>query len=714
MHILQLVPSLEVGGVERGVVDLAKGLVARGHTVSVVSSGGPLVERLTQVGARHERLPVHERSLRTIASCIPAVARLITTTGVDLVHARSRIPAWIGLVAARRTQRPFVTTAHGFYRPHVGSRVMVWGQRVIAPSESLGRYLIDQLHLSKERLRVIPRGVDLEEFAFQPSPAGHDPSTSLRIPPHGPWRIGLFGRLSPLKGHAVALRACERLVQRGVPVQLFIAGDTPGAPAREALEALIAQLKLEKVVEWLGVRHDMAALIGSMDLIVVPSTYPESFGRGVIEAQAVGRPVVASRLGALADLVEDGTSGLLVSPGDPAALAEALERLINDPVLRARCVDMGRARVEARWSADRMVHETLSVYEECLTRPRIVVWKLSALGDIILSIPSLRALRQQFPEGHLAVVVGRSGYAVVGACPYLNDIIIYDAKGKDRGPLRHLAFVKRLRRERFDRSIDLQNSRRTHLLAWLAGIPVRVGYRRKFGWLLNRSVRLPRVVLTPIAHQQYLFRQAGLSVDGDALELWPSSLDEETATRLLGAPARSAQRPLVGLHPGGSGRWKTKRWDLRRWAQLCNALAKRQCQVVVVGGKEELALGEALKQTTNPPPLIVIGQTSLMELACLIKRCAVFVAHDSSSLHVAAAVGTPTIALFGPTDPQRHLPPHFSGAVIKKDVFCSPCYSTRCRTITHACMNRIGVEEVLRAILDQMAETESRHVGYVG
>jgi len=335
-----------------------------------------------------------------------------------------------------------------------------------------------------------------------------------------------------------------------------------------------------------------------------------------------------------------------------------------------------------------------------------VVWKLSALGDIILSIPSLRALRQQFPEGHLALVVGRSGYEAVGGCPYLNDIIIYDAKGKDRGLLRHLAFVTRLWQERFDRSIDLQNSRRTHLLAWASGIPVRVGYGRKFGWLLNRAVRLPRVVLTPIAHQQHLFRQAGLSPDGDRLDLWPSVHDEAAATRLLGSPARPSQRPLVGLHPGGSGRWKTKRWDLRRWAQLCDALAERQCQVVVVGGKEELALGEALTRLTNSPPLIVIGQTSLMELACLIKRCAGFVAHDSSSLHVAAAVGTPTIALFGPTDPQRHLPPRFSGAVIKKDVFCSPCYSTRCRTITHACMNRIGMEEVLSAVLGLLAEAE--------
>ena len=130
-------------------------------------------------------------------------------------------------------------------------------------------------------------------------------------------------------------------------------------------------------------------------------------------------------------------------------------------------------------------------------------------------------------------------------------------------------------------------------------------------------------------------------------------------------------------------------------------------QVVVVGGPEERVLGDALCQMTPTPPLNLIGRTTLMELACLIKRCDVFMAHDSSSLHLAAAVGTPTVALFGPTDPRRHVPPTFVGQVIAKEVFCSPCYSPRCRTITHACMKRITVEEVLSAVFALLAEAET-------
>ncbi len=693
MHVLQVVPALRLGGVERGVVDLAKGLLARGHRVSVVSNGGPLVERLLDAGGMHYRLPVHDKSPARVWSCAQALTRLITTTGVDLVHARSRVPAWAGYWAARRAQRPFVTTAHGFYAPHPLSRIMVRGRCVIVPSDALAQYLMEHFGVSRERLRVVPRGVDLEEFRLAPP-----------RPSQQEWRIGLIGRLSPIKGHEVALRACDLLRREGWPVRLCLAGDPPGDARRQALEALALSLGAGEALEWLGVRDDVAQVIASMDVLVVPSTYPESFGRSVVEAQAVGRPVVASRLGGLAELIEDGVTGLLARPGDPQDLAAAVRRFLQDASVRARCVDAARRRVEAEWSLDRMVERTLAVYDECLHKPRIAIWKLSALGDVILSTPSLRAVRRRYPEAHLALIVGRSAYEAVAHSPYLNDCVIYNPASKERGPRGAWAFARRLRREAFDLSIDLQNSRRTHLLAWAAGIPVRVGYHRKFGAALNRGVRLPRVVLAPVAHQQYLLRQAGIEPSGDELELWPSTQDEAVARTLLPDPEVPGQA-TVGLHPGGSGRWKTKRWDLGRWAQLADALARQGLRVVITGGPGEQGLAEAMGSQMTSKPLVLVGRTRILELACVIKRCQAFVAHDSSPLHLAAAMGTPTVALFGPTDPRRHLPPGFKGQVIKRDVFCAPCYSATCRTVTHACMQRIAVADVLGAVLAAVSGT---------
>lgn len=702
MHILQLLPSLTVGGVERGVVDISKGLIARGHRVSVISSGGALVEPLARAGALHYQLPVHEKAPDTVWKSLPEVAQIIRSTGVDIVHARSRVPGWIGWMAARQTQKPFVTTAHGFYRPHLMSRVMAWGRLVIAPSDSLGRYLVEQFGLPKERLRIIPRGVDLQEFTFSEARREHA----------GAWRVGLIGRVSAIKGHAVALRALEQLARKKLSVKLIFAGDAGPSEAKAKLQRSIALLKLHDCVEWRGVEQDVSSLIASLDMVIVPSIYPESFGRGVIEAQAVGRPVVASRLGALEELIEEEQTGLLVAPNDPNALAGAIERFISDEGLRTRCTQQARKQVEEEWNVGRMVERTEAVYQECLYKPRVVVWKLSALGDVILSTPSLRAIRKQNPGAHISLVVGRAAYEAAARCPYLDEVIIYDPKKKDRGLSRQWAFIRRLQRAAFDVSIDLQNSRMTHLLAWLSGAWRRIGYSRKWGWCLNQGVRLPKVVLAPIAHQHYLLRESGIAADGDQLELWPSTQDEAAAEALLSRAAISSEprgTPVawVGLHPGGSHRWRTKRWDLSRWAKVCDALHRSGVRVVVVGGPEEQLLGEQLTQMTETLPLVIIGKTRLLELACVIRRCAVFLSHDSSSLHVASAMGTPAVALFGPTDPRRHLPPAFKGKVLQKKVFCSPCYSTRCKTLTHACMKQISVEEVLHAVHTLLAESES-------
>ena len=696
MHILQILPRLEVGGVERGVVDLSAQLIARGHQVSVISAGGTLVDTLGRVGAKHYRAPVDQKSLASIMRCIPAVSHLIRQTNVDIVHARSRVPGWIGYAAARRTERPFITTCHGFYSPHLASRVMTWGRTVIVPSHALGRYLIDQFGAPAERLRMIPRGVDLEAFGFRGVEAARSPGTPRA------WRIGIVGRLTPIKGHDVAIRALQQLKQSGVRATLCIFGDAPSdKPAlRHELEALAASLDVTEAVQWFGTQQDIPRCLAEMDVAIVPSRYPESFGRSVIEAQAIGVPVVASKLGGLAEVIDDGRTGRLVPPEDPRALAEAIGQLLRDEALRERLVVAARAEVESRYSLTQMVESTLEVYEECLARPRIVVWKLSAAGDVVLATPSVRAIRRRFPLARISLVVSPPVYDLVARCPYVDEILMYNPKRKDRTWAGKWRFARRLRRVAFDLSIDLQNSRLTHLLTRLADVPVRVGYHRRWPWLLNHAVPMPKEPLHPVAHQQRLLQAADVPLDDQRLEVWPGPEHEQAVEALLRELGVDPQRPLAGVHPGGSPRWTSKRWDLDRWAALCDRLTEAGYQIIVTGTAPELELAQRLQSKTSASLRVAAGRTSLLELACVIRRCGVFVTHDSAPLHLASAVGTPVIALFGPTDAARHVTPSPSVRVIQKAVFCGPCYSGTCRTVTHACMKRIGVDEVAEAVAD--------------
>src|SRR3989338_1650984 len=189
MKILQILPELNVGGVETGTVDLAKYLQEHNHQSVVVSNGGVLVGELESVNIRHYRLPVHKKSFWTMMSCIQRLEKIIRQEKVDIVHARSRVPAWIAFFACRRTKTAFLTTCHGYYGNHFFSRVMGWSKLVIAPSEVIGRHMIDDFSVLPENVRIIPRSVDLKKFDIS-----RDPFCSRTR-----YTISIIGRITPLK-----------------------------------------------------------------------------------------------------------------------------------------------------------------------------------------------------------------------------------------------------------------------------------------------------------------------------------------------------------------------------------------------------------------------------------------------------------------------------------------------------------------------------------
>ncbi len=215
MKILQMLPSLEVGGVERGVIDLARGMKLRGHQAPVMSSGGALVAELSKMGVPHYELPVHKKSLSSL-SLVPKIVEIIRRERIDAVHARSRVPAWLGWLAARRANVPFITTCHGYYSHHPLSTVMGWGKRVISISQVIGRHMIDDFGVAPERIRLIHRGVDLSHFSYQP---WKQREKNLTL------RIVNVGRLSPIKGQVEFLKSIHLLKQKiQKPLEVWIVG----------------------------------------------------------------------------------------------------------------------------------------------------------------------------------------------------------------------------------------------------------------------------------------------------------------------------------------------------------------------------------------------------------------------------------------------------------------------------------------------------------
>ena len=371
--VLQVLPSLAGGGgVERGTLDISRALAAAGWRSLIASEGEADRERAAAAGAHHAALPVARRNPLQAPGAIRRLARLIAEEDVDLVHARSRWPAWLAYHAARRAGRPFVTTFHGSYSAGwPGKRrynaIMTRGARVIAISEFIARHIVECYGVEPGRIRTIPRGVDLS--VFDPASVGPERIAALRDTwgvPDGRPIVMLPGRLTRWKGHLALLDALAQ-VEESVCCLFVGTVEANRAGYRVRVERRIAALGAAHTVRLTGACRDMPAAYMLADVVVAPSLRPEAFGRVPAEAQAMGRRAIAAAHGGALETVLDGESGWLVPPGDAGALAGAIRQaLAATPAERERMAAAGQAHVRRNFTLEGMCSATLDVYRELL------------------------------------------------------------------------------------------------------------------------------------------------------------------------------------------------------------------------------------------------------------------------------------------------------------------------------------------------------------
>jgi len=371
--ILQVLPALGAGGgVERGTVDVARAVVKAGGRALVASSGGPLEHDLARAGAEHVLLPVHSKNPLVMQANIGRLADLIRRENVDIVHARSRAPAWSAYFAAKRTNRHFVTTFHGtysqgFWLKNRYNSVMTKGERVIAISNFIAGHVRRMYGVPVSRIRVIHRGVDTERFDTQK--VGAERVVTLA----NQWRLTdgmpvvmLPGRLTRWKGQTVFIDAIAKLNRRDIRC-LLVGPDQGRTGYREHLEAMVNQRDLGEVARIVDHCNDMPAAYMLSDVVVSASTDPEAFGRVIVEAQALGRPVIASDHGGARETVIEGETGWLVPPGDSDALAAALDKVLSlDEPARKDLAEAAIANVRRHFTEKTMCDKTLGVYDEVL------------------------------------------------------------------------------------------------------------------------------------------------------------------------------------------------------------------------------------------------------------------------------------------------------------------------------------------------------------
>jgi glycosyltransferase involved in cell wall biosynthesis len=381
--ILQIIPQLDTGGAERSAVEIAQAVVrAGGRALVLAEPGGRLAPEAAAAGAELLPFPAGTKNPLRIVANAGAISRLIGEERVDLVHARSRAPAWSALLAARRGGVAFVTTYHGAYAEtfalkRLYNSVMARGDAVIANSQYTADLIVQRYGTRRDRLEVIHRGID--PARFDPAGTSSERVAALR----SRWGVDasarvilLAARLTAWKGQRVLVEAAARMKAAGSRGWVVVlAGDAQGRDGYvQSLQAQVAQAGLDGLVRFAGHVEDIAAAYLAAHVTVVASTEPEAFGRTAIEAAAMGCPVIATALGAPPETVlaepavaSEAATGWLVPAGDPAALAQGLaSALALDSGDRAAMGRRARAHVAARFTVEQMQRRTLSVYDRLL------------------------------------------------------------------------------------------------------------------------------------------------------------------------------------------------------------------------------------------------------------------------------------------------------------------------------------------------------------
>lgn len=383
--ILQITPRLDTGGAELSTIEITDAIVRGGGRALVATEGGRLASRITENGGEIVPFPAGTKNPIRILANARALERLIRMRGIDLVHARSRAPAWSALIAARRAGIPFITTYHGAYAEkgrlkRLYNSVMARAGVVIANSHYTAGLIRERYGTPEARIRVIHRGVD--RALFRPEAVAADRVEALRqswnVRPEQPV-ILQAARLTSWKGQRVLIDAVGHLHRHGLTSDCVVvfAGDAQGRDGYQAslAEAVRAHGLMDRV-RFAGHVADIAAAYLAAHVTVVASTEPEAFGRSAIEAQAMGCPVISTCLGAPPETVlaaprvaHRDSTGWLVAPGDPLALADALEIALGLPAdARTAMGRRAQAHVGRHFTLDSMKRATLAVYDEQLNR----------------------------------------------------------------------------------------------------------------------------------------------------------------------------------------------------------------------------------------------------------------------------------------------------------------------------------------------------------
>jgi glycosyltransferase involved in cell wall biosynthesis len=363
MNIVFLTTHLNTGGITSYLFTLGRGLVESGHRVFIVSSGGDMEEKFKKA-----KIHLLNLDMRTKSELSPKLYRHLTEIrqfllahDIHLIHSQTRVTQVMGRVLQRLTKRPYVSTCHGFFQRRLGRQIFpCWGDRVIAISEPVAHHLRRDFQVSADRVRMIRNGIDVA--AFQGITDDYKSTSRKKYHVEAGPVIGIVARLSSVKGQDLLIKAFKDVVEVFSNAHLLLVGE---GRMESDLKRIVTQLGLRPRVTFIPDYRCLKEVLSLLDVFVMPSRQ-EGLGLSVMEAQAAGLPVIASRVGGLPSLIDHCRTGILVSPGDIQGLSQTLIDLLKDPSQMKRIGFDAQQMAERQYGYQNMVTKTIEVYQEIL------------------------------------------------------------------------------------------------------------------------------------------------------------------------------------------------------------------------------------------------------------------------------------------------------------------------------------------------------------
>lgn len=367
MDILLLTTHINIGGVGVYVTTLASALKKRGHAVRVMSSGGSLAECLKEEGIQHNDIDIDTKS-ELSPKVFKAIHRLkedFKKDRPDIIHSHTRITQVMSFFLSKGLNIPYVTTCHGFFRPHFTRRIFgCWGDLTIAISDAVKDHLVKDFKVDKQNVKVVYNGIDIEKFSQGYSDAQKDETKKALGLAKDDLVIGIIARLSDVKGHAYLIEAVNIILKKGLDVKLLIVGD---GPMKERLVALGSKLSISDKLIFKDSYLNTRIPLSVMDVFVMPSVQ-EGLGLAILEAAGMARPIVATDVGGISAIVKNKITGLLVPPKDPNSLADTLFVLLKDETLRKDLGKNAQEFVIKNFSLETMSKNIEEVYQQAIAK----------------------------------------------------------------------------------------------------------------------------------------------------------------------------------------------------------------------------------------------------------------------------------------------------------------------------------------------------------